>query len=340
MELSSFTINTHLDEICHRWAQIYRGVQITPFCPEVDRFPEVNRLKSTDAWAVSWAHMCQTILEHYGRKCQGTYGGWKDGRDLTILTSLEPDQSGFWPLYHLEESEPFDLPGKGATRAEDAQGTPTQSHVSPNILVYEDKTAWNVEGKTAVKVLICSHFKNSLEDFKDFYLKAKARTWPWLSYLCHLRSTAARDEVRVHVSFPRRGSVRSVLGWRRSTFSCAIFARQRHHGLSSGEPYNINDSGRWELLHECFTITSMIILCSKFRSQINSNDFGHLNYFGQNHSNNCWIVCMLHLDVVSDGPDCVVQQCLYPENHCQEPFQIYFNWLWAMKITPQILFFY
>ena len=27
----------------------------------------------------------------------------------------------------------------GSTRAEDAQGTPTQSHVSPNILVYEDK---------------------------------------------------------------------------------------------------------------------------------------------------------------------------------------------------------
>ena len=28
--------------------------------------------------------------------------------------------------------------GRGAARAEDAQGTPTQSHVSPSILVYED----------------------------------------------------------------------------------------------------------------------------------------------------------------------------------------------------------
>ena len=28
--------------------------------------------------------------------------------------------------------------GRGATRAEDAQGTPTQSHISPSILVYED----------------------------------------------------------------------------------------------------------------------------------------------------------------------------------------------------------
>ena len=28
--------------------------------------------------------------------------------------------------------------GMGTTRAEDAQGTPTQSHISPSILVYED----------------------------------------------------------------------------------------------------------------------------------------------------------------------------------------------------------
>jgi len=31
------------------------------------------------------------------------------------------------------------LSGRGTTRAEDAQGTPTQSHISPSILVYEDK---------------------------------------------------------------------------------------------------------------------------------------------------------------------------------------------------------
>jgi len=29
--------------------------------------------------------------------------------------------------------------GRDATRAEDAQGTPAQSHISPSILVYEDK---------------------------------------------------------------------------------------------------------------------------------------------------------------------------------------------------------
>ena len=31
--------------------------------------------------------------------------------------------------------------GRGATRAKDAQGTPTQSHISPSILVYEGKRA-------------------------------------------------------------------------------------------------------------------------------------------------------------------------------------------------------
>ena len=30
--------------------------------------------------------------------------------------------------------------GRGTTRAEDAQGTPTQSNISPSILVYEDKS--------------------------------------------------------------------------------------------------------------------------------------------------------------------------------------------------------
>jgi len=32
------------------------------------------------------------------------------------------------------------ISGRGATRAEDAQGTPTPSHLSPSILVYEDKS--------------------------------------------------------------------------------------------------------------------------------------------------------------------------------------------------------
>ena len=30
----------------------------------------------------------------------------------------------------------------------------------------------------------------NLKGLQDFYLKAKARIWPWLSYMCHIRSTA------------------------------------------------------------------------------------------------------------------------------------------------------
>ena len=31
------------------------------------------------------------------------------------------------------------ISGRGAARAKDAEGTPTQSHISPSILVYEEK---------------------------------------------------------------------------------------------------------------------------------------------------------------------------------------------------------
>ena len=47
---------------------------------------------------------------------------------------------------HIRQSRPDsgpgfqDLSGRGTTRAEDAQGTPTRSHISPSILVYEDKS--------------------------------------------------------------------------------------------------------------------------------------------------------------------------------------------------------
>ena len=40
------------------------------------------------------------------------------------------------PQWHEPEHHAFS--GRGAARAEDAQGTPTQSHISPSILVYED----------------------------------------------------------------------------------------------------------------------------------------------------------------------------------------------------------
>jgi len=43
--------------------------------------------------------------------------------------------------------------GRGTARAEDAQGTPAQSHVSPSILVYEDCALYKLtHGQTQVLV--------------------------------------------------------------------------------------------------------------------------------------------------------------------------------------------
>ena len=41
--------------------------------------------------------------------------------------------------FHSSHPQGHEHSGRGTTRAEDAQGTPTQSHISPSILVYEDK---------------------------------------------------------------------------------------------------------------------------------------------------------------------------------------------------------
>ena len=50
-------------------------------------------------------------------------------------------------MAHIRQSIPdsglgfqIKVSGRGAARAEDAQGTPTQSHISPSVLVYEAKT--------------------------------------------------------------------------------------------------------------------------------------------------------------------------------------------------------
>ena len=42
-------------------------------------------------------------------------------------------------VFPREVSRGGRLSGRGTARAEDAQGTPTQSHISPSILVYEEK---------------------------------------------------------------------------------------------------------------------------------------------------------------------------------------------------------
>ena len=40
----------------------------------------------------------------------------------------------------------WDLSGRGAARAEDARGTPTQSHISSSIHAHEEKHLWSNVG--------------------------------------------------------------------------------------------------------------------------------------------------------------------------------------------------
>jgi len=66
--------------------------------------------------------------------------------------------------------------GRSTTRAEDAQGTPTQSHTSPSILVYEEsrKDEWPPSRRRKSR-----NRPMSSEFGSD--KTAKARFWPWLS---------------------------------------------------------------------------------------------------------------------------------------------------------------
>jgi hypothetical protein len=45
-----------------------------------------------------------------------------------------------YPVIDSGTTHSWDLSRRGTTRAKDAQGTLTQSHISPSILVYEDNT--------------------------------------------------------------------------------------------------------------------------------------------------------------------------------------------------------
>ena len=51
----------------------------------------------------------------------------------TLFTEPETEKS-------LRMAPMLDPSGRGTTRAENAQGTPNQSHISPSILVYEDES--------------------------------------------------------------------------------------------------------------------------------------------------------------------------------------------------------
>ena len=55
---------------------------------------------------------------------------------MATWNTFEPELYAFLRLDTLAE------PRGSTARAEDAQGTPTQSHTSPSILVYEEKIAF------------------------------------------------------------------------------------------------------------------------------------------------------------------------------------------------------
>ena len=79
----------------------------------------------------------QVLLERQGVAPVLANGG---GRILVSLdTTLLLDEVILASAFSFVVSE-LSVCGRGAARAEDAQGTPTLSHISPSILVYEDKS--------------------------------------------------------------------------------------------------------------------------------------------------------------------------------------------------------
>ena len=70
-----------------------------------------------------------------GRGDGSASGGWNEGFGLwvsgLVTQASHGDQGG----------SRIRVDGRGAARAENAQGTPTQSHISPSKLVYEDQSS-------------------------------------------------------------------------------------------------------------------------------------------------------------------------------------------------------
>ena len=69
-------------------------------------------------------------------------------RDNTVLVPVIVKRR----CYHRQgTTHSRDLSGRGAARAEDAQWTPTQSHLSPSILAYEDCLTVSHRSKTKLQ---------------------------------------------------------------------------------------------------------------------------------------------------------------------------------------------
>ena len=74
--------------------------------------------------------------------------------------------------------------GRGAARAEDAQGTTTQSHISSSILVYEEMVSDTAEPHGCIAHSqrgACRSLSSELGTYKT------VRFWPWLE--AHIRQS-------------------------------------------------------------------------------------------------------------------------------------------------------
>ena len=140
------------------------------------------------------------------------------------ICSNKRETNGLEPFTTLSLRIDLGLVGStegGTRRAEDAYGTPTQSHITASILVYEDNNSL-VESKSISKMgyyrvrsasmhRACESLQSTtrpkieetarsltasgrrwtnFKDLKDLHLQARTRIWPRLSDMCHIRSTA------------------------------------------------------------------------------------------------------------------------------------------------------
>ena len=107
----------------------FRGSLISTFLVEVDKLRG-----QTSRFLPSSSPTCTQLLPSQGVMRSGfrfiglTHSG--------LVGSTDSHSSH--PQGHEPEHHAFSPDGRGAARAEDAQGTPTQNHISPSILVYEN----------------------------------------------------------------------------------------------------------------------------------------------------------------------------------------------------------
>jgi len=109
-----------------------------------------------------------------------------------------------------------------------------------SVLAFED---WGkqIKGQGLLTASPCERKENNVNGFKGFYLEADARTWPRLSYVCHIRSTADSccllDSWSLHMGarLGTASSVNTVVISICSTAASATQARWRHTSPARGQ---------------------------------------------------------------------------------------------------------